>query len=443
MKKINVVFGKFGKSMLFKKSKWGMIGGDHEAPALVIALAQMNPNINFYLLGRSDWSRIDPNVTKAMNPNGNIIDIWEKYTENRKEFPDPSFWPLHYFKKHNIKIDFGYILSGLNGNTNTHGTTQKIDGTGIATALYMLNTYSGPIVRLLNEYRFPWVEVGEDPRYFPAAGRDLIHRPNYIVITKDKPKTMKVKIMEEYLSHNNIIMEMPTLKSSYPEYFLMNEENVKLKEPGDRKNTLSVYSNGSQSSGGKPKFPAIKEYVLDLVPDSIMYGKWSKNTPEIGPYLDRIKPIPMIDLIDQMYDTKYAFMIPIQDSWPTCKYYKHLLFGIIPFFHPRANADNSTPAPDFTKLESSKDFKQKIDFLNKNPKEYLKLWEESQSYLRDDAFTGERANKEFLDLIKKFCDTSGIDLSTKEIKFKISCMFKDNKQDKIENKKSKKTVALF
>jgi hypothetical protein len=81
-KKLNIVVGKFGKSLLFDKKKWGMIGGDHEAPAMISILAQMNPNINFYILGRSDWKKLDPSIKDKINVNENIFNVWGEFNKN-------------------------------------------------------------------------------------------------------------------------------------------------------------------------------------------------------------------------------------------------------------------------------------------------------------------------------------------------------------------------
>ena len=49
MKKLNVVMGKFGKSILFNKENWGAHGGDNEAPLVYTMLAKNNPHITFYI----------------------------------------------------------------------------------------------------------------------------------------------------------------------------------------------------------------------------------------------------------------------------------------------------------------------------------------------------------------------------------------------------------
>ena len=41
------VFGKLGKSIKFDSSKWGAIGGDQDAPELILKLAEQNPNDTF------------------------------------------------------------------------------------------------------------------------------------------------------------------------------------------------------------------------------------------------------------------------------------------------------------------------------------------------------------------------------------------------------------
>lgn len=419
MSKLNIVFGKIGKSLSFRQGKWGMIGGDHEAPALLSMLAQMNPNINFHIISKSDWKDLAPAEKLQHNGNGNIFDVWEKW--NSKDGFDCTKWPLHVLQ--NTKIDFGIIVSGPTGFSTIPNAMRTLDDDRVAKPSMMSERYVGPITRFLNESKIKYMEIGEDPRYYPIAARDLFNRPEYICGTRNVAKHRSVEIIDGYFGKVKEI-NLPVRDYRVSHMFMaMEPSDKRLKEPGTRQNLVSIYSNGLRNQGGMQKFPAIKQYVLDQFPDATIFGEWPEDTPGIKPYLSRIKPTPMIELIDQMYDTKYAFMIPIQEGWPTSKFFKHLLFGIIPFFHPLCGADYYDDLPDYLKLKSATDFKQKIDFLESNPKEYLKLWKQCQSMLEDEYFDGSYFNDIILNEISLHVGKNAIDWTTKSITHKMSCLW--------------------
>lgn len=419
--KLNVVFGKIGKAMSFQQGKWGMVGGDHEAPAMLSILAQMNPNINFYLIGRNDWPSLSPDEQARHNVNNNIIDIWQTYSSKRDG--EVTKWPLKFLK--DIKIGFGIIISGPTGFSTIPDAMPTLDGTRIAKPSMMSERYVGPITRFLNESKIKYIEIGEDPRYFPVVARDLFNRPRYICGTRDLAQHRSIDVVDGY--HGKLIEINHPVKDCRVSHMFMASEPAenRLSTHGNRANLLSVYSNGLRNQGGAQKFPAIKEYVLDQFPTATVYGEWPEETPGIKAYQARFKPVPMLELVDQMYDTKYAFMIPIQTGWPTSKFYKHLIFGMIPFFHPTGHTKYYDGLPEFLLLDSAIDFKKKIEFLESNPAEYTKLWHKCQKMLRDEYFTGVHFNEIILREIAAHIDCSQLKLhETKAKVHNSTCLFK-------------------
>lgn len=442
-KKLNIVFGKIGKSLSFRQGKWGMIGGDHEAPALLSMLAQMNPNINFHIISKSDWKDLAPSEKLLHNGNGNIFDVWEKW--NTREGFDCTKWPLHVLK--DTKIDFGIIVSGPTGFSTIPNAMMTLDGDRVAKPSMMSERYVGPITRFLNESKIKYMEIGEDPRYFPIAARDLFNRPEYICGTRDVAKHRSVEIIEGY--HGKVKeISLPVRDYRVSHMFMAMEPGEKrMREPyqnhGARSNLISIYSNGLRNQGGMQKFPAIKSYVLDQFPDATIFGEWPEDTPGITPYLDRIKPTPMIDLTEQMYDTKYAFMIPIQEGWPTSKFFKHLMFGIIPFFHPSCGTDYYEDLPDYLLLKSAEDLKNKIEHLESNFKAYRQLWDECQALLLDEYFDGTYFNDIILNEISLHTGTKAIDWTTKPITHKMSCLWPAEQDVVVRGAEERNDLSAF
>ena len=58
---MNIAIGKFGRSISFNENNWGAIGGDNEPPSLFLKLAELNPNNTYYLIGKSNFRRMDDN----------------------------------------------------------------------------------------------------------------------------------------------------------------------------------------------------------------------------------------------------------------------------------------------------------------------------------------------------------------------------------------------
>lgn len=432
---MNIVIGKIGKSLLFSQKKWGMIGGDHEVPAALSFLAQTNPNINFYILGRSDWKKLDRNVKEKINKNGNIIDIWQEYNKNVCEETE---WPNAYFMKKDVKIDFGIFYSGPAGASSMPNAMYTIKKDRVAKPSEMFRRYVGPITRYLNDSQIPYVEIGEDPRYFPIAARDLFNRPKKVLSIRDIEGGMMVKTINKYMG-DVVESYTPVVNVHTSPCFLASEPiERKLSEPGERNNLISLYSNGLTDTGGIQKFPDVKDYILDNFPNSEVYGEWPDDTPGITDYFHRFQKIPMINLENQMYNTKYTLMMPIKIGWGSLKYYKHLLFGMIPFIHPYWDQDNNFKVPEFTKVSSASELKEKIEHLEKNPDEYFKLWKECQALLKDEYFTGEYFNNLIHNEIKNYCNVSENSFNTIPKEFNMSCLFKD---ETLEN--SIKTQKLF
>lgn len=71
---MNIGIGKIGKSVLFKRNKWGLIGGDESPAILFSALANMNKEHNFILIGRSDFNSLTKEEEAYVNKNKNLFD---------------------------------------------------------------------------------------------------------------------------------------------------------------------------------------------------------------------------------------------------------------------------------------------------------------------------------------------------------------------------------
>ena len=377
----NILIGKFGKHISFDSKKWGMVGGDSESAILISCMAQCYPNVNFYIASRNDFEKIDSHTKNAINKNSNLFNIWEGYDSQI----DNQSWIEHYVNSNDIKLDFGLFYGGPSSGSSIPNSMYLItEPDKTATPMSSSKRSVGIITKFLNDSGLPYAEIGEDPRYLPVQAKDLFNRSKRILCVKEN-MTFSIQHIKEYLSREMIETTIPCSDIGHSYMFLMNEDkNDLLKEPGERKTKINVAMHCTASQDGSvDKWNLVKNFILDPFPETFIYGKWDEKIIA-GQHQNQFKEIPMTHLHKVMYDTKYTLMIAGSKGWGSqSKFWKMLIFGIIPFFDP--DNENIFGAPEFLQTKDANDFIQKVNFLEANYDEYLKLWEQCQELIRKDA----------------------------------------------------------
>ena len=373
----NILIGKFGKHISFDSNKWGMVGGDSESAILISCMAQCYPDVNFYIASRNDFQKIDSHTRNAINKNSNLFNIWEKYDSQI----DNQSWINHYINSNDIKLDFGLFYGGpSSGSTIPNSMYLITEPDKTATPMSSSKRSVGIITKFLNDTGLPYVEIGEDPRYLPVQAKDLFNRSKKVLCVKDNI-TFSIKHIKEYLSREIIETTIPCSDIGHSYMFLMNEDKDDLlKEPGHRKTKINVAMHCTASQDGSVnKWNLVKNFILDPFPETFIYGKWDEKIIA-GEHQNQFKETPMTDLHDVMYDTKYTLAIGGSRTWGTqSKFWKMLIFGIIPFLDP--DNENIFGAPEFIQTKDAKDFIEKVNFLENNHDEYIKLWNECQELI--------------------------------------------------------------
>ena len=424
----NILIGKFGKHISFDSSKWGMVGGDSEFAILISCMAQCYPNVNFYIASRNDFDKINSHTKNAINKNSNVFNIWERYDSQ----VDNQSWIEKYVESNNIKLDFGLFYGGPSSGCTIPDSMYLItEPDKTATPMSSSKRSVGIITKFLNDSRLPYVEIGEDPRYLPVQAKDLFNRSKRILCVKED-MTFSIEHIKNYLSRKIIETEIPCSDVGHSYMFLMNEDkNDLLKEPGDRKTRINVAMHCTASQDGSvDKWNLVKNFILDPFPETFIYGKWDEKIIA-GKHQNQFKEIPMTDLHDVMYDTKYTLAIGGSKTWGTqSKFWKMLMFGIIPFLDP--DNENIFGAPEFIETESAEDFIKKISFLENNHDEYVKLWHECQKLIQDDdLWNGSRF---FNNLEREISDIFGIQLERGGvIDYKSSSIFLNRNESDLLN----------
>ena len=129
---------------------------------------------------------------------------------------------------------------------------------------------------------------------------------------------------------------------------------------------------------------------LNNFPETKIYGKWDLETIN-EKYHGNIKEIPMIDLHDTLYDTKYSLLTGGSNNYPTSsKFWKFLIFGIVPFFYKQDDI-KKFGISDFLYVKNGDELKSKIQELENNIDFYNNIWYNLQNKIqKDDLWNGTR-----------------------------------------------------
>ena len=365
---MNIAFAKLGKSVKFKTNAYSPHGGDSEAPAIIKALANNNPDVTFYLAGKSDYARLTEREKLQAFPYNNVINVYEhipvKRMEKRACYEDPYIQCLtDYFKNNNIKLDAVLLMMGQVGGVSIPGKTWQIKDTSlIASCIDMTANYTSPITVWLNENRLssdkniPIIEIINDPRYTLAQPRDITFTPDCALSQYDYSYTnYTIKNYDEQLP--KIPNKVEASYAGMEKAFLVGRP-MPANYADERSRKFTVILNE-----GKPsRYSLLKEWILDnksLSTNLEIYGKWSDDIIEAD---SRFKGSIHLDEVQNiMSDTRYTFIIPIKAGWVTSKYIEMIYAGVIPFFHPSYDTQNHIDIPDILRVKNIQELEAAID----------------------------------------------------------------------------------
>lgn len=72
----NIAYGKIGKSIKFSEHKWNTLGGDIEAPTLLLTMSKLYPKNTYYIIGGNDFKSF-----KDKEKYKNIISLNDDFNE--------------------------------------------------------------------------------------------------------------------------------------------------------------------------------------------------------------------------------------------------------------------------------------------------------------------------------------------------------------------------
>ena len=413
----NIAVAKLGKVIKFNEKTWTPIGGDNEAPYFLYAIAKAYPQHDFYIVGCTDYSKVFP---EGLLPN--IHDMWgPKYWENginpyqwiKKPYEESQnlYWKYYRYvqdnlEKHNITIDFAFILYGMFFSSSMNGVVKSTIEDRFTRAPVIGCQYTSPITYFLNEYKGEYVSLVTDPRiYMSTIQRDFAHWPNINLSQINDTLKFPGKTFNQYWPSGVRIEYTNSHPNVYSGLETMNLLSRIPYEKFPEKNGFAMICNQGVTYYGTdrkpPRYLELKKWILDDPNfDCSIYGKWDE---EILKSDTRFKgPVPPTDLGKVLETIKYTLCIPIAPGWMTAKFVEMLHYGVIPFVTKEygSKADYQY-IPKECIVGSVKELKMKIDYLEEHPEVY-KVFISKLRKILDDKYTGEYLFNQITENLKKY-----------------------------------------
>lgn len=413
---LNILIGKLGKSTFFNTERQGFANGDEEAPNMFRMLAERHPEHTFYFCCKSDITKTRITAANKTGPNlfddtdedfidpipSNIIDLYDDWTNKDKE--SSADWLYNKTQRLGVKFDCGIIYQGPVGSINVAGKgTKRLDGAGEAKTLEMLSKYAGPAVHLLNMTQVPYMLLCGDPRYIPSSCRDA-YNIERVVLTQTNllGKIKRIKSYAESAESDCQYHNIHYVYSRLETIFMLTEQKINWLDL-QKTNTFVIGLNGGYS---RDQF--IRDWLLNTNADLSkikVYGKWSEEFTEKYPDIFEEKSIKSVEPI--FLNSRYTIIPPPHDpmeTFVTQKFWKMIHYGIIPFFHPKYDTLKLLNVPDILRIKSPAEMWQRIEYLDNNKDEYLKVQKALWSMLKDDYYNGNFLHEVIKTASKKYME---------------------------------------
>ena len=393
---MNIAIGKIGKSIKFGpeekgKGKKAMTAGSIDARIIFQTLIKFNPQHKFYLIGRSNFSRLKPEIRNKIDPHKNVIDVWAGFhdwfeTQDDKDEVTESWRFMEHVIKTNDKFDIGLFIAGGVLDYAVQGKTLK-EGKHIKT-LMAAAKYAGPIHHFINETKLPYMVLSLDPRCYPKPTKDILIPPKRILQLKNE--TMEVEHRVSYETDEMVIDKVPAVYSGIETLYAVEEDepaglDAFFDEPEQERDINMVL----WLNEGKPsRYNDLKNFILDSVDDVEVYGVWNEKALKDP----RIQQVAMSELSWQFPRTKYTFCIPIAPGWATGKFWEMIKHGIIPFMHPEYDDQKNIGFPEELRVKDSNDLLEKINLYNSDEKLYNRLHKQLKDMITPEIKSGKYIN---------------------------------------------------
>lgn len=381
----NIAIAKYGKSIKFC-TPYSPVGGDAEAPHTFQALARLNPDKKFYLIGKSDFYKLSDSKKAELFPFGNVIDCYAKFDKTKKN--DRAYitdFINIYMANEKVSIDYGIIFIGQVGTVTVPDRIKQIKKPDlIASVIEMSLHYSAAITHYLNTSMIPWAEILTDVRLNANQSRDLFNIPKHSLGQQKVDYVLRhIKNYEDQeLQYTPVHTEYADMEKSICLFYDKPDRSYWK----NKKNTIITISNQINNK----RYDLHKEWVLDNFSDHdvSLYGKWEDERALSDP---RFKGgTSMKHIQDLLRDHKYSIILPVHSGWVTAKYIEILGAGCIPFMHPSYDSvNNHLDLPDILRPKTPAELRKTIDEMEADDEYRLRILEIlTEKYIKDSFYDG-------------------------------------------------------
>ena len=369
--------------------KWGQVGGDNEAPALLLTLARRWPEHEFVIIGRNPGE--DP---QALGYPTNVVNPWHSMPNAAKEIHREAGGDMEM----RTALLYDRIrpwtdqMNGVIMWAGQHGTSnQPIPKVGAPDELTRPQesfvNYAGFLIRAINDWRtrdpFTNREVWlcADVRNYLKC-RDLKYPPMGILAQYEFIKTEKHfrwnDPAEPWINETDPIAgaawSEPNVWAANHRYYYSRLEIVGI--PTDiavdlrfaDRGHFGVLINENRTYVPKSRKEIVRDWVLPLAP-AWLHGKWTdKSLEALG--VD-IQPTPYNGIWDKLRSVRATLTTPASGSgWATAKPWEAFAVGTVCFFHPDYDdegfilADAPSELRQWLRVESATDLAARVAAVN-------------------------------------------------------------------------------
>lgn len=367
---MNIAVAKMGRTIKFQRNLWHDGAGNNEPTIFIEALAKRNPDNNYYIVGRSDFSKIRGQVKEEMFPNHNVFDGFEGYDKPQH---DAEMYPTELLK--DVDFDYGIVIGGISGRVNVsnrYKRTDRVTGLAIQEDRFVLpsnmfHTYAAPVINFFNIKNIPWVFFTSDARQVPINTHDMKNRAVKALGTMDKKYYPKFFSGEGYNGQDITTIERE-MSYAAGELVTALDESVSAYNGETKDIKLGLYFHKYHDEA---RANAIKSYI-DGIDGVQVFGNWKEELEEGDP---RFKGSLSFDEVqDSMKHTKYTLCYPITDGDVSAKWFEAIRAGVIPLFaagyDSQRHLQEMFSLPDFMYLKEPADLARVIEALEEDEDAY-------------------------------------------------------------------------
>jgi hypothetical protein len=216
----------------------------------------------------------------------------------------------------------------------------------------------------------------------------------------DKRATVKETIPAVYSGIETLYLQQEKEEASPPAPGLGSFFGV-APEPPKEKPVRDIPMILFLNEGNPSRYDDVMKYVLGESNQIKVYGKWDEKILKSDP---RFEDIPMSELSHTFDRIKYTFCIPIKKGWATGKFWDMARMGIIPFVHPDYDSQKNIGFPEWLRVESAADLKEKMDFLDANPDKYTHTLQVLKDMITPDKVDGTYISNTIMKAAEKIYD---------------------------------------